>query len=441
MIYSTNSKQEIYQKSNFTLFKRQYRCCQVLVFLVIFVTFNWLCFQLVFNYEQLQRRTHLVNGYMDISIFGYSKQRHQYEKYLEQVEQWKAVNGFKKNLSLFNLIQNDVMAKRRQHLAKIEQVFEIEKKYLWSNQDVKSDVMKTRLLHADVTRAATITVLDQIYTTDYLGEKNNANFCGKNYGADLDAMVFVISRSFSFEQRRLARERWLSDVKANPRLRMLFVLASNKDDTVNALLAEESRIYGDVLQLDYLEDYYLLPVKTLALLRWTLLNCINVKYVLKVDDDTFINAELLSRFVAIKDNVGKKQIYGEGPKGAEPLRDPKNKWYMPLSSYSQNFTQWIICAYLIDGAAISDLYVTWLENLPSIAIEDLWLTSMVAGMVNVSLVNDVFPLLLVPKDMPSLEATNEAVTKFNQYAVLGDGFYGQQVVDIWRGIKKQGSLS
>ena len=56
-------------------------------------------------------------------------------------------------------------------------------------------------------------------------------------------------------------------------------------------------------------------------------NCDNVPYVLKTDDDVFVNVRNLLKFVV--DNRKPNLLIGTLQCGAVPIRDPHNKWYAP----------------------------------------------------------------------------------------------------------------
>ncbi|NXL55020.1 B3G5A glucosaminyltransferase, partial [Podilymbus podiceps] len=64
-----------------------------------------------------------------------------------------------------------------------------------------------------------------------------------------------------------------------------------------AVRAEASR-HGDVLQGDFADLYANLNLKTLLLLRWAAAACPAVPFLLKADDDVFVNLPALTRELA-----------------------------------------------------------------------------------------------------------------------------------------------
>ena len=71
------------------------------------------------------------------------------------------------------------------------------------------------------------------------------------------------------------------------------------------------------MYLSRLSTYYLISFQ----------NCDNVPYVLKTDDDVFVNVRNLLKFVV--ENRKPNLLVGTLQCGAVPIRDPHNKWYAP----------------------------------------------------------------------------------------------------------------
>src|ERR1700733_12066326 len=56
-----------------------------------------------------------------------------------------------------------------------------------------------------------------------------------------------------------------------------------------------------------IRHYYNLTLKMMAIMRWTLINCPNVKFIQKIDDDCFVIPNNLLKFC---ENTEKGGIYG-----------------------------------------------------------------------------------------------------------------------------------
>lgn len=72
-------------------------------------------------------------------------------------------------------------------------------------------------------------------------------------------------------------------------------------------MAKESAKFGDIVQESFLDTYHNLTLKSLALLKWVNLTCFHdnqtnhlPKYVVKTDDDIFINVDRLVKVLMEK---------------------------------------------------------------------------------------------------------------------------------------------
>ena len=95
-------------------------------------------------------------------------------------------------------------------------------------------------------------------------------------------------------------------------------------------LADEAATFGDILQEGFVDTYANLTIKSLVLLTWFRQNCDEeslarpVPYVMKVDDDTYVNLEKLRDIVV--HNKRKDLLMGRKRTSGSTIRDPKSKW-------------------------------------------------------------------------------------------------------------------
>ena len=127
-------------------------------------------------------------------------------------------------------------------------------------------------------------------------------------------LIVVISAVGNFERRRILRESWASRdgvlVAANS-VQVVFLvgLSSNQSATMN--LKNESSFYRDIIQVNTIDAYSNLTLKSVALLHWTHTHCRKVDWVLKCDDDNYVNGEL---FLTLLKRLGTNSdfsIYGK----------------------------------------------------------------------------------------------------------------------------------
>lgn len=78
---------------------------------------------------------------------------------------------------------------------------------------------------------------------------------------------------------------------------MAFIVGKDqsvKSTEVQKRLKEESIQHKDIIQLDMLDSYYNITLKVTGLLNWLDRECSDVDFVLKLDDDVYLNVRNLA---------------------------------------------------------------------------------------------------------------------------------------------------
>ncbi|KAM4675855.1 beta-1,3-galactosyltransferase 2-like [Discoglossus pictus] len=105
-------------------------------------------------------------------------------------------------------------------------------------------------------------------------------------------------------------------------------------DAAQKLLEEENALYGDIVQQDFLDTYYNLTLKSLMGMEWVAKYCPSASYVMKIDNDMFLNVEYLVHHVLRpKLPVHNNYFSGYIVSNTGPLRSKAYKWYVPKEVY------------------------------------------------------------------------------------------------------------
>lgn len=110
---------------------------------------------------------------------------------------------------------------------------------------------------------------------------------------DLFLVVFVHSAPSHFDKRRAIRETWgnasaLQEATAELMV-LVFMVGCTDDVQTQEALVRESRLYGDLVMGNFLDSYRNLTYKHVMGLKWVTYFCQNARYVLKADDDVFMD--------------------------------------------------------------------------------------------------------------------------------------------------------
>ncbi|XP_061580941.1 N-acetyllactosaminide beta-1,3-N-acetylglucosaminyltransferase 2-like isoform X2 [Cololabis saira] len=170
--------------------------------------------------------------------------------------------------------------------------------------------------------------------------------CGGGNGGGNGApflLLAVKSLVPHFARRQAIRETWgRAGVVGGRSVVTLFLLgdASPADHhpALQGMLGEEARLHGDLLQWDYRDSFFNLTLKDVLFLQWFGRRCRRARYVLKGDDDVFVNTPRVLQLLAGLDQVQTQDLFlGDVISAAAPHRDPQLKYFVPESVFEGSY--------------------------------------------------------------------------------------------------------
>ncbi|XP_066476703.1 UDP-GlcNAc:betaGal beta-1,3-N-acetylglucosaminyltransferase 7 isoform X2 [Tiliqua scincoides] len=156
---------------------------------------------------------------------------------------------------------------------------------------------------------------------------------------DIYLLIVVKSIITQHDRREAIRRTWGQEKEVGgKKIRTLFLLgvASKEEERANyqKLLDYENRIYGDILQWDFLDSFFNLTLKEVHFLKWFNIYCDNVRYIFKGDDDVFVSPNNILEF--LQDQKGGNLFVGDVLQKAKPIRKKENKYYIPSALYNKS---------------------------------------------------------------------------------------------------------
>ncbi|XP_039952071.1 uncharacterized protein LOC126752787 [Bactrocera neohumeralis] len=226
----------------------------------------------------------------------------------------------------------------------------------------------------------------EIYESGHLNEEINfAKIC-PNEGEDLKLLILISSALNHAEARLAIRQTW-AHYGTRRDVSIAFVLGRSTNESISKELSIENFIYEDMIRGNFIDSYTNLTLKTISTLEWVDLHCQKAKFILKTDDDMFINVPKLLQFIDshIKD---KRVIYGRLAKQWKPIRNKKSKYYVSTDQFSQPLFPPFTTgpAYLITSDVIHLLYERSLHQV-YLKLEDVFTTGIVAQQVGIKRVH------------------------------------------------------
>jgi len=139
--------------------------------------------------------------------------------------------------------------------------------------------------------------------------------CWNNFTSKHGKTLFVaiISAPGNMEKRESIRNTWLSHLTSSNELGIglagyAFIVGRTQNKSNQDDIDFESNLLEDIIQVDMMDSYYNLTLKVTGLLNWLNLNCQKVDFVLKVDDDVYVNVRNLAETLPTLSN--NNSMYG-----------------------------------------------------------------------------------------------------------------------------------
>ena len=165
---------------------------------------------------------------------------------------------------------------------------------------------------------------------------DNPNICttGENSSSKVDIIILIFTEHKRKENRDTVRETWISPYKQNTgNIRYAFLLGYTNDAEAQKATEKENEIHHDIIQEDFIDAYKNLTYKTMMAFKWAHTKCGHARFVMKTDDDMYVNTASLLKAATTNEKQLQKSIGGACHKSAGPIRARNSKWYASFESY------------------------------------------------------------------------------------------------------------
>ena len=221
---------------------------------------------------------------------------------------------------------------------------------------------------------------------------NNADVCSNAASTEKQQPFFFLalihSKANHFRQRQVIRQTWASQ---HDLIRHVFLVGlddrSGLEATMNVqnLLEAEHAKYGDLVQGDFIDHYRNLTLKNVMGLKWVGQYCPSVRFVLKSDDDAFVDVAQLRKFIERtwpNNGPPAETLICNVHENGQVLRT--GKWAVSRDEYPSK-TYPAFCsglAYVMRPQLASKLYRAS-SRIPPLWVDDVYVTGLLAASVNV----------------------------------------------------------
>ncbi|XP_002738327.1 beta-1,3-galactosyltransferase 1-like [Saccoglossus kowalevskii] len=207
----------------------------------------------------------------------------------------------------------------------------IDESFNWSNKQVEIEACNrnTSCLLQYLHNSGFPTDLKFILSNPYKCERTDVA------EADIFLLVLITSRVANFERRATIRQTWGGTAfVASNRVATMFLLGNDNNDKLRKMVRHEKEQFDDIIMGDFVDSYHNLTLKSIMGLKWARYYCPKAKYVLKTDDDVFVNYVAMVNFLLSSNRsdfaVGYVYLH------ESPNRNASHKWFMSPELFPSN---------------------------------------------------------------------------------------------------------
>ena len=227
----------------------------------------------------------------------------------------------------------------------------------------------------------------EVYTEGFLVDNREA--CHRDKGGKVLLLIIVISAPDHFSHREAIRGSW-GEASQYQEVAFTFLVGLPEDLNTRTQLEQESRDHGDIV-INNMEDHYEnLSLKTLSAFHWLKSFCPRSEFLLKVDDDMFVQVNKILDKVKklLETDPVPRIILGNISRGWTPVRNPKSKYLITESQYpGSKYPDFATGpSYLVSRRAVLEVLEAAMTH-KYIHLEDVFLTGVVAEGLQIPRIN------------------------------------------------------
>jgi hypothetical protein len=268
----------------------------------------------------------------------------------------------------------------------------------------------------------------------------------KYAGSDPHLIILVKSKINNFERRETIRKTW-GQLDRKTRIRTVFLTGvpsledENQESKLDTQKAEktlnninldeldsqlkiEYAKYGDLVQQDFHDVYYNNTLKTFMGIRWIVENCPQSKFYLFIDDDFYLNPNLLMKYLSnnVTESMRETLYAGFVFNNSSPMRHMLSKWYISLNDYPYHkFPPYVSAGCFVLSYQSAKLFYIGSKIIQKFKFDDIYM-GIVAYKLGIKPQHIYNVYYYAPTYFPSLYATD---------VIASHGFNSKEITQMW----------
>ncbi|KAL5291762.1 hypothetical protein ACFFRR_010881 [Megaselia abdita] len=270
-------------------------------------------------------------------------------------------------------------------------------------------------------------------------------------------IVLVHSAPRNYLKRNRIRKTW-GDGSIGHKL--YFLLGLTDSSYQERQIALENQMFADIIQGKFLDDYKNMTYKHVMALKWFTYFCSNTSYLVKTDDDVFVNIKKLETFLSMMNQSGRSTststfepsvpttlsrpsssssnsrnfLFCHKLSNVAVKRTYRSKWRVSPKDYKHKYYPEYCPGYIIvySGDVVHKLYVE-AQNMTYFWIDDVHLTGNIRKQLNIPITSFEQYLLKEPA-LLELQSDSNKTKELCNYLFAWSNVKPIQVDFLWKTI-------
>lgn len=247
-------------------------------------------------------------------------------------------------------------------------------------------------------------------------------------------VVLVHSAPENFHKRTIIRETWGTK---DPRALLFFIVGAVISTNIQDKIDLEDKVHEDVVQGNFRDAYRNMTYKHVMALKWFLYDCPEARYLLKTDDDVFVNTPLLYNYLGSSSEAISQQFPSERLllcyeiSSAKVKRSYRSKWRVSFDEYSDKYYPNHCPGFsiLYSADVVRQLYLK-AQQLKYFWIDDVHITGSVATKLNLTISPSV-GLFLNPDEQRDLLLSRQHTDSSTTFLFAQPNLNEQDIRALW----------
>lgn len=254
-----------------------------------------------------------------------------------------------------------------------------------------------------------------------------------NNDSIIDVLVLIHSAPDNIDKRNTIRQTW-GEQKDN--IKIVFLFGEVKDFKKQNELEMENNIFGDIIQGNFVDAYRNMTYKHVMALKYAVYFCQQAKFIMKTDDDTFVNMPAVLTFLNSDYILNARKLLLCAPfYDAKVKRSYRSKWRMSFKEYRDKYYPPYCPGYalLYSPDIVFKLYRE-AQRSEYFWIDDVYITGILAKRINLTQTS-IENFVLSKKQVYQLIKYNGTFIDIDQYLYGPPDLTQDSIKNLWNIVK------